>query len=60
MYIDSTPQPCHRCVRPTVLATYSWGRQWVHVGSWRKECEAPLSDPRDLLPSPVHASRDPR
>ncbi|SNR42761.1 hypothetical protein SAMN06265360_105220 [Haloechinothrix alba] len=43
MAIDSTPQPCPRCVRPTVLVSYPWGRQWLHLGTWRPQCEAPLA-----------------
>ncbi|WP_155849084.1 hypothetical protein [Amycolatopsis vancoresmycina] len=46
MWVDSTPQPCPRCSRSTVLATLQWRRQWVHVGTWRPECErapAPLA-----------------
>lgn len=39
MWIDSVPQPCPRCARSTVLATLRWRRQWVHVGTWRPECE---------------------
>jgi hypothetical protein len=39
--IDSAPQPCPQCQRPTVLASYTWGRQWVHVGTWRPQCGAP-------------------
>ncbi|MBA0124370.1 hypothetical protein H0B56_02310 [Haloechinothrix sp. YIM 98757] len=42
MAIDSTPQPCPRCVRPTVLVSYPWGRQWLHLGTWRPQCDAPL------------------
>jgi hypothetical protein len=38
MPIDSTPQPCLRCLRPTVLVTRSWGREWIHVGTWRSQC----------------------
>jgi ribosomal protein S27AE len=38
MWIDSAPQPCPRCSRSTVLATWRWRRQWVHVGTWRPEC----------------------
>ena len=41
MHIDSPPQPCPRCSRSTVLATYHWGRQWVHVGTWRPQCGWP-------------------
>jgi len=31
-----------------VLATLQWRRQWVHVGTWRPECErapAPVARP---------------
>jgi hypothetical protein len=57
MNVDSTPQPCPRCHRPVLLAGYSWGRQWVHLGTWRPQCGPPSwvgrypdagSDPRDL------------
>ncbi|TKG72188.1 MULTISPECIES: hypothetical protein [Prauserella] len=41
MPIDSHPQPCPHCRRPTVLMSYHWGRQWVHVGTWRPRCGAP-------------------
>jgi hypothetical protein len=41
MHIDSAPQPCPHCARSTVLATYHWGRQWVHVGTWRPQCGWP-------------------
>jgi hypothetical protein len=41
MTIDSAPQPCPRCQRPTVLASCTWGRQWVHLGTWRPQCGAP-------------------
>jgi hypothetical protein len=38
MAIDSTPQPCPVCLRPTVLMSHWWGRRWTHVGTWREEC----------------------
>lgn len=38
MTIDSLPQPCPRCLRPTVLVTNRKGREWVHVGTWRTQC----------------------
>lgn len=39
MTIDSTPQTCHRCLRSVVLASLASGRRWLHVGTWRPECE---------------------
>lgn len=41
MKVDSPPQPCSRCHRQVVLAGYSWGRQWVHLGTWRPQCGPP-------------------
>lgn len=41
MKLDSTPQPCQSCQRPVLLASYSWGRQWVHLGTWRPQCDPP-------------------
>lgn len=41
MTIDSVPQPCPKCQRTTVLVSHTWGRQWVHVGTWRPQCGAP-------------------
>ncbi|MDQ7805456.1 hypothetical protein Q5425_17040 [Amycolatopsis sp. A133] len=41
MSIDSVPQTCPRCRRPTVLMSHAWGRQWVHVGTWRPQCGNP-------------------
>jgi hypothetical protein len=38
MAIDSAPQPCPVCSRPTVLMSHWWGRRWTHVGTWRPEC----------------------
>jgi hypothetical protein len=43
MFVDSTPQPCPRCLRPTVLVTSRSGRQWVHTNVWKPECEAPTA-----------------
>jgi hypothetical protein len=37
--VDSPPQPCPRCTRPTVLVTHAWGREWVHLGTWRPQCD---------------------
>jgi len=42
MPIDSTPQPCPRCLRTTVLVSYPWGRQWLHAGTLRAECQSSL------------------
>jgi hypothetical protein len=39
--IDSAPQPCPHCQRPTILISYWWGRQWAHVGTWRPHCGSP-------------------
>lgn len=39
MPIDSTPQTCHRCLRSVVLVSLASGRRWLHVGTWRPECE---------------------
>lgn len=47
MAIDSTPQPCPHCLRSTVLFTRAWGREWLHVGTWRAHCERP-AHPRQL------------
>ncbi|MEV6877342.1 hypothetical protein [Amycolatopsis sp. NPDC051128] len=41
MPIDSAPQVCPQCQRPTVLVSHAWGRQWVHLGTWRPQCGAP-------------------
>ncbi len=41
MLIDSQVQPCPRCLRSTVLGTFTWGRQWVHTGTWTLECGPP-------------------
>jgi hypothetical protein len=41
MNVDSPPQPCPRCQRPVLLAGFSWGRQWVHLGTWRPQCGPP-------------------
>ncbi|MEV7096651.1 hypothetical protein AB0M80_27735 [Amycolatopsis sp. NPDC051045] len=41
MSIDSVPQACPQCQRPTVLVSRTWGRQWVHVGTWRPQCGVP-------------------
>ena len=41
MPIDSAPQTCPQCRRPTVLVSQAWGRQWVHVGTWRPQCGIP-------------------
>ena len=41
MLIDSQTQPCPRCLRSTVLGTFTWGRQWVHTGTWTLECGPP-------------------
>lgn len=41
MKIDSPPQPCEHCQRPVVLGGFSWGRQWVHLGTWRPQCGPP-------------------
>jgi hypothetical protein len=38
MTIDSAPQPCPRCLRPTVLVTNRRGREWLHVGTWLARC----------------------
>ncbi|NGY64363.1 hypothetical protein G7043_36165 [Lentzea sp. NEAU-D13] len=38
MTIDSPPQPCLRCLRPTVLVTHRQGREWLHVGTWLARC----------------------
>lgn len=38
MTIDSAPQPCPRCLRPTVLVTNRVGREWLHVGTWLARC----------------------
>ena len=38
MTIDSPPQPCPRCLRPTVLVTHRRGREWLHVGTWLARC----------------------
>jgi hypothetical protein len=38
--IGGAPQPCPQCQRPTVLMLHGWGRQWVHVGTWRPQCGA--------------------
>jgi hypothetical protein len=38
MTIDSAPQPCPRCLRPTVLVTHRRGRDWLHVGTWLARC----------------------
>ncbi|MGW4214385.1 hypothetical protein ACWEIJ_40810 [Lentzea sp. NPDC004789] len=38
MTIDSPPQPCPRCLRPTVLVTNRRGREWLHVGTWLARC----------------------
>jgi hypothetical protein len=38
--IGGPPQPCPHCHRPTVLMLHGWGRQWVHVGTWRPQCGA--------------------
>jgi hypothetical protein len=49
MTIDSHPQPCPRCLRPTVLVTNRCGRQWTHVGTWRTWCGLPgnaVQEPR--------------
>lgn len=56
MPIDSTPQPCPRCSRSTVLISYPWGRQWAHLGTWQPHCERPAS-PRAASGSP-HGSGD--
>jgi hypothetical protein len=48
MFVDSSPQPCPQCARPTVLATYGWGRQWVHVGTWRPQCGDEATQPKRL------------
>jgi len=51
MAIDSAPQPCPVCLRPTVLMSHWWGRRWTHVGTWRPECgRAPAAA---ALPAPV-------
>ncbi|SHG62679.1 hypothetical protein [Streptoalloteichus hindustanus] len=42
MSVDSTPQPCPHCLRPTVLVSHGWGREWVHLGTWRRQCGAPV------------------
>jgi hypothetical protein len=41
MFVDSAPQPCPRCLRPTVLATRRSGRGWVHTSTWKPHCDAP-------------------
>jgi hypothetical protein len=38
MTIDSPPQPCPHCLRPTVLVTHRRGREWLHVGTWLARC----------------------
>lgn len=38
MTIDSAPQPCPHCMRPTVLVTNRRGREWLHVGTWLARC----------------------
>lgn len=38
MLVDSPPQPCPRCLRPTVLVSYPSRRQWIHVGTQRADC----------------------
>lgn len=42
MWIDSEPQPCSRCQRSIVLATFTWGRQWLHLGTWSPQCDPPM------------------
>ena len=56
MFVDSTPQPCPQCVRPTVLATYGWGRRWVHVGTWRSQCGGQATRPGRQLSSTASGS----
>jgi hypothetical protein len=46
MTIDSLPQPCPRCQRPTVLVSNRLGRQWTHVGTWQTWCHRPGSTAR--------------
>ncbi|MCP2330364.1 hypothetical protein G443_000634 [Actinoalloteichus cyanogriseus DSM 43889] len=41
MHVDSTTQPCPRCVGPTVLVTDRSGRRWLHVGTWQPHCGQP-------------------
>jgi hypothetical protein len=43
MAFDSPPQPCPRCTRPTVLVTHSWGRAWIHLGTWRPSCDTQIT-----------------
>lgn len=50
MKLDSTPQPCPSCQRPVLLASFSWGRQWVHLGTWRPQCDPPAWIAKRSLP----------
>lgn len=58
MAIDSPPQPCPQCLRPTVLVSKPWGRQWLHTGTWQAHCERHRADdphrPRPFRRTPTH------
>lgn len=58
MKLDSTPQPCPSCQRPVSLASYSWGRQWVHLGTWRPQCDPPVWAAKRSVPNRTYRFPD--
>lgn len=54
--LDAEPRPCPRCSRPIVVATFPWGKQPVHTGTWSVQCGEPTRAEQAIgltgLPSP--------